>query len=169
MLPYIYHVTGIIENIAYMQEFIDAFEDQIVPEERYRFEQYLKLMEKALAIGDSRNPLGNLNTFLDITAVFAMLCDAHNELAVKYDRDKKFDIIKPILNCASGKNRSGAAMFHYRVLSRTADMINVGLIPELLDEKYHTLRCAIGDEIARTDISHEDTLGASGTRKKKRG
>jgi hypothetical protein len=170
MLDYVYHVAGIIENIAYMQEFIDQYDLSEV--DRYQFEQYLKLMQSVLTEGMSGNPINSRDIFLDTAAVFSMLCAVHNEMVIKYDPDKKVDFIKPFFNCASGENRTGAAIFRYMVLSRTADIIGVDNIPKLLDEEYYPTRRTIGNNIARTGIIQYDnescgsTQGTGGVRKK---
>lgn len=170
MLNYVYHVVGIIENIAYMQEFIDQY--RLLDADRYRFEQYLQLMARVLTAGSSGNPANSRDTFLDTAAVFAMLCDVHNELVIKYDPDKKIDFIKPFFNCASGENRSGAAIFRHMELSLTVDIIGVANIPQLLDAEYYPLRRAIGNKMAKAGIIQYDnescgsTPGTGGVRKK---
>ncbi len=173
MLDYVYHVVGIIENIAYMQEFIDQIDQHGLSEDdRKRFKKHIELMQKVLAEGTSGNPVNSRDTFLDTAAVFSMLCAVHNEMVMKYDSEKKVDFIKPFFNCASGENRTGAAIFRYMVLSRTAEVIGVENIPKLLDEEYYPLRRAIGNNIARTGIIQYDnescgsTQGTGGVREK---
>ena len=178
MLHYIHYTSGIDENILYIETFRDELTKSIQPEDRERSEDlkrlnaYLKLMKKVKTLHQS-GTLDSLEVLLNTIAIFSMLCTVYNELILKYDLDKKYaNIIVPI-NCASGKNRTGAVISHCLNLSRTADIIikrfGIDELENLLDPKYHTLRRAIGNDQARKGLISKDngrrtTLGTEGIR-----
>lgn len=178
MLPYIRHTEGIDENINYIEAFRNEFDGVIEREDLQRLDVYLELMKKVQALHQS-GKLDKLEVFLDTIAIFAMLCNVYNELTLKYDADKRYDNIIVPINCASGENRTGAAISHDMVLSRTADVIaqqfGIAEITNLLDEKYYPLRRAIGNHleqiglIGRDNESPGSTLGTKGTRDKSEG
>lgn len=162
MMPYVRHAAGIKENVAYIKAFKEQFAGKLSADDAYRLEQYLSLMDKALAAVDNCSPLSSSEVFKDAIASFNLLCNVHNELIVKYDRDEDFDFIMPPINCASGENRTGSVLFHCMVLARLAEIVRVDHVHELLDPKYYELRRAIGDEFARMDVIGKNN-GACGS------
>jgi hypothetical protein len=172
MLPYIHYTKGIDENVSYIEAFKNEFAARISPEDCKRLDVHLRLMAKVQKLHES-GTLDALEILLDTIAVFAMLCTVYNELILKYDTNKKYaNIIVPI-NCASGKNRTGAVIAHCMSLSRTADIIvkkfGIDELENLLDPKYYPLRRAVGNDQAKKGLIGKDngrrsTLGAEGIR-----
>ncbi len=163
-------IEGLEVNVKRIKEFKDNFNENLNPTDQERLEIYLNLIDQVLQKSQGM-AVDKLEPFMDTIALFAMLCNVYNELVLKYDMAQDFKFILPSINCASGENRTGAAIFHHNVLSIAADSVvntyGVTELKHLLDEKHYPLRRAIGNQLAKIDVigkDNENFGSAIGTR-----